>query len=152
MRALIRDVRSLDESLSPAFLRSLSDLDAERILLRFPGLSWEGSRCVLLDSLRCDVFPVDSSTFRILKRVDVIQRGIIYRRREVHDTLQHAVSTYRRRDLHVNFVIHCPGTCTPLRPQCPERPLRDPCPGAGVTDINRRLTAAHPSRRVPVHR
>jgi endonuclease-3 len=135
IKSLLRNVRALDSSLSLDFLRSLADDEAERILTRLPGLSWKGSRCVLLYSLDRDVFPVDSNTFRILKRVGVIRPTAVYRRRELHDALQAFVPSERRRSLHVNLVVHGQRTCVPLRPRCHGCPLRDMCPQIGVTEI-----------------
>ena len=43
----------------------MNDADGERLLMRLPGLSWKGARCILLYSLRRDVFPVDGNTFRV---------------------------------------------------------------------------------------
>lgn len=136
IRSLLRSVRGLDSSLSLDFLRSLEDDDAERILTRLPGLSWKGSRCVLLYSLGRDVFPVDSNTFRILKRVGVIRLAAIYRQRDLHDALQDSVPPERRRSLHVNLVLHGQRICVPLRPRCNRCPLRKMCPKIGVTEMD----------------
>ena len=148
IRALLRDVRSLNNSLSLDYLHSLGDSDAERILLGLPGLSWKGSRCVLLYSLQRDVFPVDSNTFRVLKRTGVIPRMAIYRRRELHDALQAAVTPRRRRSLHVNLVVHGQRICTPVKPRCQRCPLRDICPKVGVTKMDDSATALRLSKRV----
>jgi endonuclease III len=136
IRSLLRNVRELDSSLSLNFLGSLEDNDAERILTRLPGLSWKGARCVLLYSLGRDVFPVDSNTFRILKRVGVIRPAAVYRRRELHDALQGSVPPKRRRSLHVNLVLHGQRTCVPLRPRCHQCALRKMCPRVGVTELD----------------
>lgn len=151
IRSLLRRVRALDGALSLDFLGSLDDDQAERILTRLPGLSWKGARCVLLYSLGRDAFPVDSNTFRILKRVGVLSSSAVYRRRELHDALQRSIPPKRRRSLHVNLVIHGQRTCVPVRPRCPACPLRAICPRIGVTEIggvSRLRGAATPRARI----
>ena len=150
IKSLLRKVRELNNALSLDFLYSLADADAERILTRLPGLSWKGARCVLLYSLDRDVFPVDSNTFRILKRVGVLRRTAVYRRRELHDSLQTSVAPKHRRSLHVNLVIHGQRTCLPLRPRCRSCVLRDMCPQIGVTHT--RDSSPIPLRSTPAMR
>jgi endonuclease III len=113
-------------------LRDMEDDEAERFLTRLPGLSWTAARCVLLYSLGRDVFPVDGNTFRIFKRAGVLGRGSVYRRRGLHDGLQDAVETSRRKPFHINLVVHGQRTCLPRRPRCSSCPARNICPMCGV--------------------
>jgi endonuclease-3 len=132
IRRLLAEVRQVAGELSLDLLRTMSDEDAERLLTRFPGLSWKAARCVLLYSLRREVFPVDGNTFRILKRTGVLSRRAVYRRRTLHDAIQAAVPPPRRRALHVNLVVHGQRTCLPRAPQCPRCPLFVNCPRVGL--------------------
>jgi len=132
IKRLLAAVRKLSGSLSLRLLRSMSDEEAERVLTRLPGLCWKGARCVLLYSLGRHVFPVDSNTFRILKRTGLLRRGAIYRRRSLHDAIQAAVPCARRRSLHINLVVHGQRTCLPRAPDCPHCPLLNNCPRVGV--------------------
>lgn len=59
IKALLRAVKQEAGAYSLDFLRDFDDIEAERFLLRLPGLSWKGARCVLLYSLNRAVFPVD---------------------------------------------------------------------------------------------
>jgi len=146
MKRLLAGVRRVSGKLSLGQLRSMSDEHAERLLTSLPGLSWKAARCVLLYSLGRDAFPVDSNTFRILKRTGVLRPGAIYRRRSLHDALQAAVPRARRRSLHVNLVVHGQRTCLPLAPECPRCALRITCPRVGV-----RMTRSGPSAATGVH-
>src|SRR5205823_13277940 len=123
-------------------LRTMSDEEAERLLTRLPGLSWKAARCVLLYSLQRDVLPIDSNTFRILKRTGVLSRRAVYRRRTLHDAIQAAVPAHRRRALHVNLVVHGQRTCLPRAPKCVGCPLNTDCPKIGLP--------ADTCRQVPV--
>ncbi len=132
IKRLLATVRRIAGELSLGLLRLMHEEDAERLLTRLPGLSWKGARCILLYSLRHDVFPVDGNTFRILKRTGVLRSGAVYRRRTLHDALQAAIPPPRRRALHVNLVVHGQRTCLPRAPRCPSCPLRTMCPMIGV--------------------
>jgi endonuclease III len=132
IRRLLLAVRRVAGELSLDLLRAMNDADGERLLTRLPGLSWKGARCILLYSLRRDVFPVDGNMFRILKRTGILSRRAVYRRRALHDTLQAAVPAPRRRALHVNLVVHGQRRCLPRLPQCPRCPLLTTCPKVGL--------------------
>jgi endonuclease-3 len=132
---LLAEVRKVAGEHSLDQLRRMSNEEAERVLTRLPGLSWKAARCVLLYSLGRDVLPIDSNTFRILKRTGVLSRRAVYRRRSLHDAIQAAVPAPRRRALHVNLVVHGRRTCLPRAPQCACCTLNAYCPKVGVRVI-----------------
>jgi endonuclease III len=132
IRHLLFAVRRVVGELALDLLRGMSDAEAERFLVRLPGLSWKAARCILLYSLGREVFPVDGNTFRILKRSGVLTAPAVYRRRGLHDALQTIVPAARRRSLHVNLVVHGQRTCLPRSPRCPECPLLTLCPRVGL--------------------
>jgi len=133
IRRLVAEVRQTAGVLSLDLLRAMSDEDAERLLTRLCGLSWKGARCVLLYSLRRDVFPVDGNIFRILKRTGILSTRAVYRRRALHDAVQAAVPAHRRLALHVNLVVHGQRSCLPRAPLCPSCPLLATCPRIGLS-------------------
>ena len=150
IRSLLSAVEEQTGSLSLACLHDMNDSKAERILTRLPGLSWKGARCVMLYSLGRPSFPVDGNTFRILKRTGVIAETAVYRRRELHDSLQRLIPAPRRRPLHVNLVVHGQKTCVPGVPYCPDCPLYKFCPRVGLppeAPRSRRSTPRQPTRR-----
>jgi endonuclease III len=132
IRHLLAEVRKVAGEHSLDLLRGMSNEDAERVLTRLPGLSWKAARCVILYSLGRDVLPIDSNTFRILKRTGVLSRRAVYRRRSLHDAIQAAVPAPRRRALHVNLVVHGQRTCLPRAAQCGCCPLNADCPKVGL--------------------
>src|SRR5439155_21476107 len=132
IKRLLARVRETTGHLSLDVLREMTDDAAERVLTQLPGLSWKGARCVLLYSLGRNALPIDGNTFRILKRVGVLNRGAVYRRRATHDAIQDAVPAARRRRLHVNLVVHGQRTCLPVEPKCFECPVREVCSMTGV--------------------
>jgi len=132
IRRLLAEVRKVAGEHSLDLLRAMDDDEAERLLTRLPGLSWKAARCVLLYSLGREVLPIDSNTFRILKRTGVLSGRAVYRRRALHDVIQAAVPAPRRRALHVNLVVHGQRTCLPRAPQCACCPLNTDCPKVGL--------------------
>jgi len=132
IRSLLADVRSVAGEHSLDLLRHMNDDEAEKLLTRLPGLSWKAARCVLLYSLGRNVLPVDSNTFRVLKRTGVLSRQAVYRRRSLHNAIQAAVPAPRRRSLHVNLVVHGQRTCLPRNPRCPCCPLNAECSKIGL--------------------
>lgn len=149
IRRLLAKVRDTAGMLSLDLLRDMNDVDAERLLTQLPGLSWKAARCVLLYSLGRDAFPVDGNTFRILKRTGILSRRAVYRRRTMHDAVQAAVPSSRRRALHVNLVVHGQRTCLPRDPHCARCTLLDSCPRVGVSAVTR--LGAYRSHAMPVH-
>ena len=147
IRSLLSAVAEQTGSLSLASLHELDDSEAERFLTRLPGLSWKGARCVMLYSLGRPNFPVDGNTFRIFKRTGVIVETAVYRRRELHDSLQRLVPAPRRRPLHVNLVVHGQKTCVPGVPYCPGCPLYDFCPRVGLPPEAPRSCRSTPRRQ-----
>jgi endonuclease III len=141
LKRFIAEVRRIAGSLSLELLRKLSDEDAERILTSLPGLSWKGTRCVLVYSLGRHVFPVDGNTFRVLRRVGILRHGAVYRRPALHHALQALVPAARRKALHVNLVVHGQRTCLPLRPRCACCPVRLICAMKGVARQSPVMTA-----------
>lgn len=132
IKRLLKVIKEEAGTYSLDMLRKMEDDEAERFLTRLPGLSWKAARCVLLYSLGRDVFPVDVNTFRILKRAGILPQGSVYRRRGLHDSLQAAVETSRRKPFHINLVVHGQRTCLPRHPRCSACPARSICPMRGV--------------------
>jgi endonuclease III len=137
IKRLLKAVRRITGDLSLEILRQQNDAEAERTLTRLPGLSWKSARCVMLYSLKRNVFPVDGNTFRILKRLGILSSRAVYRRRTLHDSVQAAVPAARRRSLHVNLVVHGQRTCLPRSPRCTACPLLPICPRVGLAPSRR---------------
>ncbi len=132
IRKLLETAKEATGTYSLDVLRDMDNENAERFLTRLPSLSWKAARCVLLYSLGRDVFPVDGNTFRIFKRVGVLDGKSVYRRRGLHDGLQDAVGAARRKAFHINLVVHGQRTCLPRRPRCSICTARSICPMCGV--------------------
>jgi endonuclease III len=113
-------------SLSP--LRAMSTQEAEQYLCSLPGVGIKTARCVLLYSLKRDVFPADVHCLRTMSRL-----GWLHWTRERGETLadiaQNGIPRLRRRILHIRFVQHGRAVCR-SRPVCSVCVLNDLCPTA----------------------
>lgn len=128
-RRLVGQIRAIVELFGRATLEPLSrmsDDDAEELLMELPGVGPKAARCVLLYSLRRQVFPVDSHCRRVLGRLG-FPRGHIDRK-AAHDFLQDLVLPDIRHSLHVNLVHHGRAICIPDKPRCDCCVLVDLCP------------------------
>jgi len=169
---LLRAVRHQFGKLSLDVLHEMTDAEAERVVIRLPGMSWKGARCVLLYSLDRKVFPIDGNTFRVLQRTGVIPLSAVYRRLSLHDAVQAAIDPALRRRYHVNLVVHGQQVCLPQRPRCdvccsattcprrglPSQPPGNRAPQADVSDVPRSVHRERPvcssgpaARRSTVH-
>ena len=137
IRRLLRETRRIAGELSLDFLHSMPSAAAERMLVRLPGLSWKGAKCVLLYSLRRDVFPVDGNTFRVFSRTGIVPLNSVYRRRALHEGLEAAVPAATRRRFHVNLVVHGQETCLPRNPRCSECCARSICERRNIMSPSR---------------
>lgn len=105
-------------TLSP--LRAMSDNDCERYLESLPGVGRKTARCVMMYSLRRDVFPVDSNCWRIFRRLGWVRPTRPNKSCSPRDMnrVENGIPPNRRLSLHVNLVSHGRVSCTPSRPRC----------------------------------
>lgn len=127
-------------TLSP--LRAMSDTDCEHYLESLPGIGRKTARCVMMYSLRRDVFPVDSNCWRICRRLGWVRptRPDKSCSPRDMDRVQNGITPNRRLSLHVNLVSHGRVYCTPSRPRCEACCISQFCRTGrrkiGLSDIN----------------
>jgi len=127
LRLLLESVRTRFGAYDLSKLRGTARTEAEAELRRLPGMELKGARCVLLYALGVPALPVDSNTFRFMRRFGVLTPRSIFRRKVVHDGLEQLVPPSCRHSLHVNLVVHGQRTCLPHGPRCPVCPVRRSC-------------------------
>lgn len=101
-------------------LREFTDADCEAYLLSLPGIGKKTARCVMMYSLRRDVFPVDSNCWRICRRLGWVRTTRPNRSCSPKDMdrLQLRIPPDLRFSIHVNMVSHGRVCCLPARPAC----------------------------------
>lgn len=130
---------SCSVDLSLDFLRELNDEDAERFLVRLPGIGPKSARCVLAYSLNREKFAVDTHVQRVFARLGLTGKAWA---RNFHDPLQDAVPKGIRKRLHMNLVHHGRAICRSSKPKCGDCILVSFCiTGRRAVGIDQRLNA-----------
>jgi endonuclease III len=99
-------------------LRRMEDCAAEMYLTSLPGIKIKSARCVMLYSLGRSVFPMDTNTFRVFRRLGIMPKTLKERPVWVHNALQEFIVPSDRYDLHVNLVAHGRTVCRSREPVC----------------------------------
>jgi len=124
LRAAARQLLRLGPRPS-AVLKRLPVEDAFTAIVALPGVGIKSAFCVLMYSLRADVFPVDVNCQRIAVRLGALAPGLSHQKAQA--ALAPLVPVGRSRELHVGMVVHGRTICTPLRPKCDRCSLRPLC-------------------------
>jgi endonuclease III len=128
IRLLLREVRRREGSVHLNRLHTMDDAHVEEYLTTLPGVGKKVARCVMLYSLRRDVFPVDAHILRVLQRLGLASDDLSLS--NAQDVLQAQVPEFLRYNLHVNLVVHGRTICRARTPKCTECILARQCPSA----------------------
>lgn len=119
--------------LSLDFLHDLPDPEVMQYLTTLPGIGVKSAACVMMYSLRRQVFPVDTHVWRVSRRLgvaDSVPKPTAARERALEETIPPDL----RYRLHVNLLSHGQQTCTTYWPKCSECVLTDVCVSSGQPD------------------
>lgn len=110
-------------------LRAMSDAECQDYLESLPGVGRKTARCVMMYSLRREVFPVDSNCWRICRRIGWVRptRPDKSCAPRDMDRLQTGIPREIRFALHVNLVSHGRTCCLPSIPLCESCCIRELC-------------------------
>ncbi len=111
-------------------LRRMSEAECEKFLCSLPGIGKKVARCVMMYSLKRNVFPVDTHCWRISKRLGLIKpRGKQkYCTSHEMDILQKVIPPKLRLSLHVNMISLGRDVCRATRPNCSSCVILEYCP------------------------
>lgn len=119
-------------------LWDMSDGDCESYLESLPGVGRKTARCVMMYSLRREVFPVDSNCWRICRHIGWVRATRPDKSCSPEDMnrVQAGIPPSLRRSIHVNFVSHGRASCLPTGPHCDTCCIRQFCrTGRNKTEI-----------------
>ncbi|MGA7160559.1 MAG: endonuclease III [Bacteroidota bacterium] len=94
------------------------------MLTAFHGIGFKTAACVLLFSLRREVFPVDTHIHRICNRLGLVETKTPDQTFEAMKTIVPKGKSY---SFHTNLIRFGRGICTAQRPRCLQCPLYDLC-------------------------
>jgi endonuclease III len=123
--AILKEVKRRLGVVNLDVLRNLSDDEIENFLTTLPGVGIKTARCVMMYSLGCKVFPVDTHVYRLSKRLGLLRPDVSWQKS--HDILQTIVPDEYRYSLHVNLVRHGREICKAKSPKCQDCILRKIC-------------------------
>ncbi len=118
IKALLKAIRTRYGRLSLQSLRKLDDLQLERELCALPGMGVKSARCVMMYSFNRDVLPIDTHTFRVLKRLGLPIPVHPVRSKRFADDVQKQIPAGQRARLHINLVQHGRSICKARNPLC----------------------------------
>jgi endonuclease III len=126
LKAIIAKLREDFGGVSLRRLARMDTPDAEEYLCSLPGVGIKTARCVLMYSLRRDVFPADIHCLRVMTRLGWL-RWQGERAETFAGAAQAAVPAGLRMSLHVRLVQHGRAACGST-PRCGGCVLRAVCP------------------------
>ena len=106
-------------------LREMSAPEAFDFLTHLPGMGPKSAFCVMMYSLKVDVFPVDVNVQRIAERMGAIPRRL--KHYQAQKRLPALIPAGRSRELHIAMVAHGREVCLPRSPKCGECCIRELC-------------------------
>lgn len=108
-----------------ASLRSMSAASVYSFLRSLPGVGPKSALCIMMCSLRFDVFPVDVNVSRIASRLGAVGSGL--KHYTYQKLLPPMIPEGRSKEIHVGLVVHGRTVCLPRKPRCSSCQLVDLC-------------------------
>ena len=124
IKALLQTVR---KDYGSYRLRGIEKMNNDRVistLTAFHGIGFKTAACVLLFSLRREVFPVDTHIHRICNRLGLVKTKTPDRTFEAMKPLVPKGKSY---SFHTNLIRFGRTVCLAQRPRCNQCPLYDGC-------------------------
>jgi len=106
-------------------LNRMDEAGAERFLCSLKGVGVKSARCVMMYSFDKQVFPIDTHSFRILKRLGAHNLPLPIRK--WHNEIQNLVPHDLRYSLHVTLVSLGRKICKASKPICGNCPIVKYC-------------------------
>jgi endonuclease III len=124
IKKLLGELKEQTGSYSFGNLARRSNEDIMKMLLSFKGVGYKTAACVLLFSLRRDVFPVDTHIHRILNRLGIVSTSSADK---TFEAMKSKIPAGKSYSFHVNLIRFGRAICRAQRPSCGKCPLFDVC-------------------------
>jgi endonuclease-3 len=129
IRAILAELRARHGRPTLAPLRRMDDAAAMEHLRSLPGVGPKTAACVLMFSLRRDVFPVDTHVHRLCRRLGFVPPSASAEKTQT--LMAGLVPRGRAMEFHINLIRHGRRVCQAIRPRCAACVLARLCPSAG---------------------
>jgi endonuclease-3 len=128
IKGLLRTVHEQFGSYRLRGIEKMTNDEVISILTDFHGIGFKTAACVLLFSLRREVFPVDTHIHRICNRLGLVRTRTPDKSFEAMKSLIPEGKSY---SFHTNLIRFGRTICIARRPRCGQCPLYDQCLFAG---------------------
>ena len=130
IREILRALQGRGIALDERALTGMRSKKLWDLLMSLPGVGPKTAACVLLFSLDCPYFPVDTHVHRVARRLGLVPDGadpIVAQK-----LIQAAVPAADTYALHMLLIRHGREVCVARGPLCSRCSLADVCPRVGV--------------------
>lgn len=124
IKSLLKKIHEKYGSYSLHRLKGMNNDDVVEMLTSFNGIGYKTAACVLLFSLRRDVFPVDTHIHRICNRLGLVETKTPDKSFEAMKPLVPKGKSY---SFHTNLIRFGRTVCIAQKPRCGQCPLYDEC-------------------------
>jgi endonuclease-3 len=124
IKEILKRVKADAGGYSLDFLREKSNKEAMEYLLSMKGVGKKTAACVLVFSLKRDLFPVDTHIHRLCNRLGFVKTKSA---EETFDVMEPLVPAGRAYSFHVNLIQFGREVCKAQQPLCGECVLFDEC-------------------------
>jgi endonuclease-3 len=124
IKALLKNILEKNGSYSLRVLKGMNDNDVIEMLTSFNGIGYKTAACVLLFSLRREVFPVDTHIHRISNRLGLVETKTP---EKTFEAMKPLVPKGKSYSFHTNLIRFGRTVCIAQRPRCGQCPLYDEC-------------------------
>jgi endonuclease-3 len=124
IRSILRRLKKKSGRYSLAYLGKMSDEAALAHLQEFPGVGSKTAACVLMFSLKREVFPVDTHIHRILNRLGIVRTTSPDK---TFAEMTRLLPPGKAYPFHLNLIRFGRETCGARHPRCGDCPLYDLC-------------------------
>lgn len=124
IKALLQRVLAENGSYRLRGIAKMPDDEVISALTKFDGIGFKTAACVLLFSLRRDIFPVDTHVHRICNRLGLVKTSTP---EKTFLSMRPIVPKGKSYSLHTNLIRFGRRICLARHPRCGQCPLYDEC-------------------------
>ena len=124
IKALLQELKHGGGTYNLRGIEKLSDDEVIQTLTKFKGIGMKTAACVLLFSLRRNVFPVDTHVHRICNRLGLVRTNSPDK---TFEKMRPLIPVKKAYSFHTNLIRFGRSVCLAQNPRCGRCPLYDTC-------------------------
>ncbi len=143
IKNLLKEIKRQYGTLDLSFLKKKTNEEIFEMLISLDGVGTKTASCVILFSLRREIFPVDTHIFRICNRLGITVHSKTPD--QTFEVMQPLIPEGKAYSFHTNLIRFGRKVCKANNPLCGECPLYDEC--AYPEKEKRSMVLSAPSKR-----